>query len=56
MNNITELDVSIYAGVKLVFVKTGVSLKNMNRNSKPRWKIRLETQIRNLCQQAKMVR
>ena len=28
----------------------------MNRNSKPEWEIRLETQIKNLRQQAKMIR
>ena len=36
--------------------KNRCSLKNTNRNSKLRWEIRLETQIRNLPQQAKMIR
>ena len=30
--------------------------KNMNRKSKPGWEIRLETQIRNLRKQAKMIK
>ena len=33
-----------------------VLLKNTNRNSKPGWEIWLETQIRNLRQQTKMIR
>ena len=48
MKNITELKELIYAGAKLVCEKVGVPVKNTRRNSKPRWKIRLETQLRNL--------
>ena len=35
-NKITELNDLIYAGAKIVREKNGVSLKNMNRKSKPR--------------------
>ena len=55
MNNITELNVLIYAGAKLVCDKIGVPLKNMNRNSKPGWEIWLETQI-NVQQQTNKAR
>ena len=36
-NNITELNKLTYAGVKLVYAKIDVALKNTNRNSKPEW-------------------
>ena len=51
-----ELNELIYAGAKLVSIKVGVPLKNTNRNSKPWWKIWLETETRNLQQQAKFLR
>ena len=54
--NITELDELIYAGMKLVFDKFDVPLKNKNTNSKPGCEIRLERQIRNHRQQAKIIR
>ena len=54
-NNITELNELIYEEAKLVCDKIGARLKNTNRNSKPGWEIRLETQIRNL-QQGQMMR
>ena len=41
--NIMELNELIYAGVKLICVKIGTPLKNMNRNSKPEFEIRVET-------------
>ena len=53
--NIIELNDLIYPGVKLVGDKIGVPLNNANRNTKPGWEIRLETQIRNI-RQAKMIR
>ena len=56
MKNITKLNELIYAGAKLVCKKIRVPLKNTNRNSKPGWEIRLETKIRNLQQQAKMIK
>ena len=56
MNNIKELHELIYAGAILIFEKISVPPKNMNRNSKPWWEIRLETQIRNPGQPAKMSR
>ena len=42
-----ELNKLINAGARLVCDKIVVSLKNTNRNSKPGWDIRQETQIRN---------
>ena len=48
MNNITESNELIYAGTKLVSAKISVPLKNTNRNSKPGWEIRPETEIRKL--------
>ena len=53
-NNITKLNELIYAGAKLICEKIGLPFKNTNRNSKPGWEIRLEMQIRNQRQQAKM--
>ena len=55
-NNDTDLNNLIYAGAKLVCGKVGALLKNKNKMAKPGWEIRLETQIRNLWQQAKMIR
>ena len=56
MNNITELNEQIYAWEKLVCDKIGVLLKNTSINLKPGCEIRLETQMRNLRQQAKTIR
>ncbi len=56
MNNITELNDLIHAEEKLVCEKVGLPLKNKNQWVKSGWEIRLETQIRNLRQQAKMIR
>ena len=53
MKSIMELNELIYTGAKLLYAKIGVPLRDTKRNSKPAWKIRLETQIRNI-QQAKM--
>ena len=55
-NNITELKNLIYAGAKLVCEKVGFPLENKNKIAKPWCKIRLETQIRNLLQQAKVIK
>ena len=44
-SNITKLNKLIYAGAKLVWTKIGVLQKNRDRNSKPGWEIRLETQM-----------
>ena len=54
MKSITDLNELIYAGTILVNEKIGVSLRNMNRNSKPGYEIRPETQIKYLSQQAKI--
>ena len=56
MNNITELNELIYAGAKLVCEKIGIPSKSTKKKSKPGWGIRLETQIKNLRKQAKMIR
>ena len=56
MNNNTEWKELIYAGAKLVSEKIGIFLKNMNRKPKSGREIRLETQIKNLRQEAKMLR
>ena len=52
-DNIMELNELIYAGAKFICDKVGVPLKNMNGNSKPGRKIRLESFLRNPRQQAK---
>ena len=54
-NNISELNDLIYAGAKLVCEKIGVSSKCTKKQSKQGWEVRLETQIKNLRKQAKMV-
>ena len=51
MNNITELNELIYAGAKLVCKKIGIPSKSTKTQSKPGWKIRLETQIKKLREQ-----
>ena len=55
-NNISELKDEIIAGAKLVFEKIGAPSKSTKKQSKPRWEVRLETQIKNLRKQAKMVK
>ena len=55
-NNIYELNYLIYAGAKLVNEKIGIPTKSTKKQSKPGWEVRLETQIRNLRKQAKMVK
>ena len=55
-NTITELNELIYAGAKLVWEKIGIPSKNTKKKSKPGWEIRLETQIKNLRKQAKMIK
>ena len=56
MKSIKELNDLIYAGAKLVCGKKRVLLKNTKKDSIPEWKIRLETQVRKLRQQAKMLK
>ena len=55
-NYITELNELIYAGAKLVCEKIGIPSKNTKKQSKLGWEVRLETQIKNLRKQAKMVK
>ena len=54
--NITDLNELIYAGAKLVCEKIGIPLISTKKQSKPGWEIRLETQIKNLRNQAKMLK
>ena len=44
MDNITKMNELIYAGAKLDNNKICILLRNLNRNAKPRWKLRLEGQ------------
>ena len=54
-NNITELNEIIYEAGKLACEKIGIPSKSTKKKSKPKRKIRLETQIKNLRKQAKMI-
>ena len=45
-NNITELKELIYAGAKLVCESIGIPSKSTNKQQKPGWEIRLESQIK----------
>ena len=54
-NNISELNELIYAGAKLVCEKCGIPSKTMKVKSKPEWEFPLETQIKNLRKQAKII-
>ena len=42
-SNITELNLLIYAGTKLVCGKIDIPSKSTKKKSKPGWEIRLET-------------
>ena len=55
-NNISKLNELIYAGVKLVCEKIGMPLMKHEEKIKTRRKIRLETQMKNLRKQAKMIK
>ena len=55
-NYITEVNELIYAGAKLVCGKIGIPLKSKKKKSKPEWEIRLETQMKNLRKQARMIK
>ena len=56
MNNITELIELIYAGAKLVCEKIGIPSKSTKKQSKPGWEIRLETQIKKIRKQTRMIK
>ena len=56
MDNINELNDQIYACANLVSDNIGIYLSNPNRNTKPKWEMRLEEQIRKLQQQTKLFR
>ena len=53
--NITELDELIYTGTKQLCDKIDVALRNLNKNTKLGWEIRLEGQVKKL-QQVKVLR
>ena len=55
-NNIAKLNELIYAGAKFVWEKIGIPSKSTKEKSKPGWEFRLETQIKNLRKQAKMIK
>ena len=46
----------IYVGGKLVCEKIGIPLKSTKEKSKPGWEFRIETQIKNLRKQAKIIK
>ena len=55
-NDITELNDLIYAEAKLVCEKIGIFLKTTDRKLKPGWELRLESQIKRLRQQARILK
>ena len=55
-NSITELNELIYAGTKLICGKIRIPSKSTKKQSKPVWKIRLETQIKNLRKLVKIIK
>ena len=55
-NNITELNELIYARAKFVCEKSGIPSKSMKKESNPGLEIRLETPIKNIRKQAKMIK
>ena len=56
MDNITELNELIYAESRLICEKIGIPSKSTKKKSKLGWEIQLETQIKNLRKQAKMIK
>ena len=54
--DIIELNELIYAGARLVCKRIGILLRNLKRNTKPGWEIRLEGQIKKLRPQAEILR
>ena len=55
-NYITELNELIYAGSKLVCENIGIPSKSTKKQQKPGWEIRLESQIKKLRKQARMMK
>ena len=55
-NDITELNDLIYTGAKLVCEKIGFPLKTTNRKSKPEWEHRIESQIKSIRQQTRILK
>ena len=55
-NDLTKLNEVIDAGAKLVYEKMGIPSKSTKKNNKQGLKIRLETQIKDLRRQAKMIK
>ena len=54
--NITELKKLIYGRVELVCDTIGIYQRNLNKNTKPGWEIRLVGQIKKLWQQVNVLR
>ena len=50
MGNIADFNEVIYTGAKLVCDKIGVLQRNLNKNTKSRWEIRFEGQVKKLRQ------
>ena len=55
-DSITEINKLIYARAKLASKKVSVPLRNVNRNTKPGWEIRLEGQEKKLQPQVKILK
>ena len=55
-NNLTELNELINAGAKLVCENIGIPAKSMKKQQKLGWEIRLESQIKKLRKQARMMK
>ena len=56
MNNITNLYELLHVGAKVVRENLGNPIKTRKQNSNPGWEIRIETQIRNLRQEASIIK
>ena len=48
MDSIIELNKLIYSGTKLIRNKIGIPLRNLNRNTKLGWEMKIERQIKKL--------
>ena len=53
---IPKLNELIYSGMKLVCDRISNPLRNLNWNTKPRWEIRLEGEVKKLWQLEKVLR
>ena len=55
-NDIMDLNDLIYAREKLVSEKIGVPMKTTDRKLKPEWELRLESQIKRLRKQSRILK